>query len=467
MILKGESTGVVVRSRVLGRGPSIDVAVRAFAGCDRPFVLESSGSDGVAGRYSIFGCDPIDSFESDDDDWLIRFSRRISVCPESSSEADSPFSGGWVGFISYEAGAAIEGVGGRKPRYLELPRVSMGLYDCAAVYDYFRRTWKILACDIPGRPSPISIGRRLARLETLLEGSRSVDPIAGPLADEPRPDVSRSEFAERFGRAKAYISAGDIYQVNLTQRYSTRCCHDPLEIFLRMRRVNPAAYSAFLPYDRATILSASPELFLSVRRGKVVTRPIKGTRPRVGDATLDEVRRGELLLSEKDHAELYMIVDLLRNDLGRVSRFGTVRVERTADIESHPTVFHLVSTLSARLREDVTIGEVLRATLPGGSITGCPKIRAMQIIDELEPTERGVYCGNIGYIGVDGSMMFNIAIRTMVHQGSELHLFGGGAIVSDSQPDDEYDEALAKIAGLSRTLTGTGPTTSTEIRLGE
>jgi len=184
----------------------------------------------------------------------------------------------------------------------------------------------------------------------------------------------------------------------------------------------------------------------------VVTRPIKGTRPRVGDEVIDGLRRRELAGSEKDRAELTMIVDLLRNDLGRVCEFGSVRVVSAAELEVHPTVYHLVGTIEGQLRPEWDWADLLRASFPGGSITGAPKIRAMQIIDELEPTCRSVYCGSVGYIGLDGSVCLNIAIRTMIYEAGRLHLFAGGGIVADSDPADEYDETLAKAAGLLRAL---------------
>jgi para-aminobenzoate synthetase component 1 len=227
-------------------------------------------------------------------------------------------------------------------------------------------------------------------------------------------------------------------------------------VYRRLRVSNPAPLSALLIYGDSAVINASPELFLSLRDRHVVTRPIKGTRPRTGDEALDAVWSRELLESEKDHAELTMIVDLLRNDLGRVSEYRSVRVLAPADLEAHPTVFHLVGTIEGRLRPECTWADLFQATLPGGSITGAPKIRAMQIIDELEPTERSVYCGAIGYIGLDGSLQLNVAIRTMILDRGRIHLFGGGAIVADSDPDDEYDETLAKTAGLARSLQAHG-----------
>ena len=223
-------------------------------------------------------------------------------------------------------------------------------------------------------------------------------------------------------------------------------------MYRRLRSVTPSSHAAFLRWDDTAILSASPELFLDLRAGHVVTRPIKGTRPRIGDRAVDLRARRELQDSRKDRAELIMIVDLLRNDLGRVCSYGRVRVVDAGSIEEHPTVFHRVATIEGELAPGRNWLDLLLATFPGGSITGAPKIRAMQIIDKLEPTARGVYCGSIGWIGLDGSMSLNIAIRTMVQVRDRVHVYAGGAIVADSTPEGEYDEMLTKAAGMLRAL---------------
>jgi len=264
--------------------------------------------------------------------------------------------------------------------------------------------------------------------------------------------MTHDQYLEKVRRILEYIAAGDVYQVNLTQRFTTPTAAPPLELYRRLRRTNPAAYAAWLGWGDGAILSSSPELFLDVRDGRVVTRPIKGTRPRIGDPVVDAAAQQELLHSEKDAAELTMIIDLLRNDLGRVCEFGSISVESASTLETHPTVYHLSSTIVGTLREGVSALDLLRAASPGGSVTGCPKIRAMQIINELEPSRRNVYCGSIGYLGLDGSMCMNIAIRTMILDRGMLHLHAGGAIVADSDPQSEYDETLAKARGMFRAL---------------
>jgi para-aminobenzoate synthetase component 1 len=258
-----------------------------------------------------------------------------------------------------------------------------------------------------------------------------------------RSNFSRPAYESAVARAIEYIRAGDIFQVNLSQRFTAGLNVSPQFVYDRLRESSPAKYGACLAYGDFALISNSPELFLSVSpEGHVITRPIKGTRPR-GDGMEAELQR-----SIKDQAELNMIVDLERNDLGRVCEIGSVRVTEPRVIEAHPTVYHGVATIEGHLRDEVTFSDLLRATFPGGSVTGAPKIRAMQIIDELEPCARGAYCGAIGYVAADGSMEFNVAIRTMTARGGLIQIPVGGGIVADSEPAAEYDETLVKAKAM-------------------
>jgi aminodeoxychorismate synthase component I len=249
-----------------------------------------------------------------------------------------------------------------------------------------------------------------------------------------------------------YIAAGDIYQVNLSQRFSAPYGGEAMALYERLRRQSPAPFAAYLDLGEAVVLSASPERFLRVAGRELETRPIKGTRPRGGTPEEDRRLAAELLASPKDRAELVMIVDLERNDLGRVSEYGSVHVPELVRLEAHPTVFHLVATVRGRLRPELSAVDALRACFPGGSITGAPKIRAMQIIEELEPTHRGFYTGAIGYLGWDGCADLNIAIRTIVLIDRHAHFQVGGGIVADSDPCAEYEETLHKGRALMRAL---------------
>ena len=454
---RNEAAGVLVRSPA--GGPTVESALLAFASEPQPFVLESTAPDHRDGRFSVLGFDPIENIESDASDgprWLDDLEQHVGKGERRCGHPGLPFVGGWVGYVAYEAGPALENVRCSKPRDIALPRVRFALYDTVALFDHRQQRWSLAAVDPAGRAGKKRLppSQRLDALQARLWHAPPAPPIdwSHSPADEPAPVITRDGYMDRIRTAKRYIEAGDICQVNLTQRFSAACHASPIDVYRRLRVSNPAPLSALLTYGQSAVISASPELLLTLRDRQIVTRPIKGTRPRTGDDVLDAIRAIDLPSSEKDRAELNMIVDLLRNDLGKVSDFGTVRVVSPGELEAHPTVFHLAATIEGRLRGRSGWADLLRAAFPGGSITGAPKIRAMQIIDELEPTERSVYCGAIGCIGLDGSMCLNIAIRTMLLDRGRIHLFSGGAIVADSDPQDEYDETLAKIAGLKGAL---------------
>ena len=444
----------------------IESAVVIFAqeaGCA---ILESSLQNRSYGRFSIFAFDPVETFSVDRIGPRCPFRSLADHVRDRPAVAAGgihlPFVGGWIGYVAYEAGLTIEGIERTTACGLPLPQMRLCLYDTAAVYDHNSQQWYMTAVAWPNgfaeRRAPV--GERLAALRARLEAASELDPSdfpAMPATAAPMPNMSHRAYLAKVERAKRYIQAGDIYQVNLTQRFVTRTNASPLSLYRRLRRFSPSPHAALLRWGDTAILSSSPELFLEMRDGHVVTRPIKGTRPRGTDAPTDAAYRSELTASEKDRAELTMIVDLLRNDLGRVCKFGSVRVTDPGTIETHPTVFHRVATVTGDLAPDVRWVDLLRAAFPGGSVTGAPKIRAMQIIDELEPTARDVYCGSIGMIGLDGSLSLNIAIRTMVQIGEAVYVYAGGAIVADSEPVEEYRETLAKAAGMFRALNCTEP----------
>jgi para-aminobenzoate synthetase component 1 len=259
-------------------------------------------------------------------------------------------------------------------------------------------------------------------------------------------------------RVKDYIAAGDIFQANFTQRFETAVDVDPRELYVRLRRRNPSPFAAFLDAGRGrAVLGSSPERFLRLRGRDIETRPIKGTRPRGGTPAEDKTSAEELLASAKDAAELAMIVDLERNDLGRVADYGSVRVAEARTLEAYPTVFHLVATVTGELAAGRDAVDLIKASFPGGSITGAPKVRAMEIIEELEPTARSVYTGGLGWIDLAGDMDINIVIRTMLYDRGRVTYQVGGGIVADSDPEAEYDECLAKGRALAEVLGGEGP----------
>lgn len=277
--------------------------------------------------------------------------------------------------------------------------------------------------------------------------------------------MTREQYLSAVRRIKEHIGAGDIYQANLTQQFSCELARGarPESVFLRLRRDHPASFAAFIRRREDAVISASPERFLRVGWSEgeraVESWPIKGTRPRGASAEEDRALRAELLGSEKERAENVMIVDLLRNDLGRVCRYGSVRVAELCAVEEHPTLFHLVSKVKGILRQEVTAGTLLRAAFPCGSITGAPKIRAMQIIDELETERRGLSMGALGYFGFDGALDLNVAIRTMTLKGRRVRFNVGGGVVTDSEPEREYDESLLKARALFNALGVRAPET--------
>jgi para-aminobenzoate synthetase component 1 len=272
--------------------------------------------------------------------------------------------------------------------------------------------------------------------------------VQGKITSNFTPD----SYASAFAAVQDYLQAGDCYQINLAQRFSAAATGDAFGAYLTLRSLSPAPYSAFLSLPHVQILCASPERFLRVQNGSVETKPIKGTRPRGGDVQQDIRLAEELRNHPKDRAENLMIVDLLRNDLGKSCMPGSVRVPKLFEVESYANVHHLVSTVEGKLAEGRDALHVLRDCFPGGSVTGAPKLRAMQIIEQLEPHRRGIYCGTIGYVGFDGNMDSNIVIRTLVHSGKEVRCWAGGGIVADSDEKAEYQETLDKASAMIKLL---------------
>ena len=361
-----------------------------------------------------------------------------------TAAAPLPFSGGAIGFFSYDLARRIEHVPSQAATDLALPDMALGIYDRVLVVDHgSSRAWFVHA------------GLRRGVLKTCLaqlEPPRTVTPpVLAPrfsVTSVVGSDTSLTEYAAAFRRIKRYIRDGDCYQVNYAQRFSARAQGDPWEAYLRLRNLNPAPHAAFLKIPGAAVLSSSPERFLKVNAGEVETKPIKGTRARSLNVMRDRELARALAASEKDRAENLMIVDLLRNDIGKVCVPGSVDVPDLFAIESFARVHHMVSTVRGRLRSGVHALDVLRACFPGGSITGAPKLRAMEIVEELEPTRRGIYCGSIGYITHGGDMDMNIAIRTLVYLGGRLYCWAGGGIVMDSELDGEYQESLDKASAM-------------------
>jgi para-aminobenzoate synthetase component I len=432
------------------------------------FFLDSSLRAGGLGAYSFIGFDPFLLFQAkgttitlneqgvvhrrrgDPLEELRELLRRYQGMPV----AGLPFAGGAVGTFSYELCSQLERIQRTSPDDAGIPDIELGFYDGVLAFEIASgRSW--LAAQAVYRDSPEQIARRLRA--TVDESWRRYRPgqTAEPKRERPidlQANFSKEEYLRAIGRVKNYIAAGDVYQVNLAQRFESELRCPPYTLYERLRRRSPSPFGAYLSGSGGQVLSSSPERFLRIREGRVDTRPIKGTRPRGGTPAEDARLRQELILSAKDRAELLMIVDLERNDLGRVCAPGSIAVDELFRLESHPTVHHLVAAVSGRLREGADIVDCLRAMFPGGSITGAPKVRAMQIIDELEPCRRYGYTGAMGYLGFDGNCDLNIAIRTIFcRQGRAAYHVGGG-IVWDSVPESEYQETLDKGRALHAAL---------------
>jgi para-aminobenzoate synthetase component 1 len=359
-----------------------------------------------------------------------------------------PFSGGVIGYFAYDLARRLGELPASGKPVDGVPELAFGLYDWVVAVDHEKRETHLLsherdpatACDWDGLvalfsnppSSTAETWESLSSLETSLDWPA---------------------YQAAFDRAQRYIAEGDCYQINLTQRFTTRTLGSRWALYQALRYANPAPYGAFLNFPDAQVMSTSPERFIELRGDRAATRPIKGTRPRGRDADSDRRLADELAASAKDRAENLMIVDLLRNDLGKVCATGSVAVPGLFEIESFAHVHHLVSTVTGRLKPGCDALDLLRATFPGGSITGAPKRRAMAIIDELEPHRRGLYCGAIGYIGFDGDMDTSIAIRTLVGRGETVSFGVGGGIVADSEAEREYQECLDKAAPMLRVLT--------------
>ena len=363
---------------------------------------------------------------------------------------DELFSGGAVGYFAYDLARRIESLPEIAADDLSWPEMTVGIYDWAVVCDHNNRQCQLISAN--RHPATAEQWPQLIAL--FEQAAHSTVPAHGPFhaVGELRVNMSRERYAAGVERIRRYLQEGDCYQVNFAQRFSVEVSGSAWSAYLKLRHHNPAPFSAYLNTPFGQILSSSPERFLRLSADAVETRPIKGTRPRVAEAEEDSRLIEELINSPKERAENLMIVDLLRNDLGKCCRPGTIRVPQLFALEHYATVHHLVSVIEGDLSPSEDALSLLRHAFPGGSITGAPKLRAMEIIEELEPHRRGVYCGSIGYIGHNGNMDSSITIRTALFNEGALTFSAGGGIVFDSNSEHEYQEIHHKAAGLLRIL---------------
>jgi para-aminobenzoate synthetase component 1 len=402
---------------------------------------------GGRARYDILSASPQHMLVMHDDkrdafDWL-----REALGEVVGAIDDVPFAGGALGYWSYDLARAACHLPNLASDAECLPRMSVGIYDWALVIDHEQRCARLVSHLRYPETSAL-----LAEIEVRLASPPASSCEKFIVRGKLEFNFTRASYERAFAQVQDYLQAGDCYQINLAQRFCASASGDALEAYLALRNLSPAPYSAFLNLPQAQILCASPERFLRVLNGLVETKPIKGTRPRSDDVIKDQQLAAELAIHPKDLAENLMIVDLLRNDLGKSCEPGSVRVPKLFQVESYANVHHLVSTVQGKLAAGRDALDMLRDCFPGGSITGAPKQRAMHIIEQLEPNQRGIYCGAIGYIGFDGNMDSNIVIRTLIYSNGAMRGWAGGGIVADSTSSAEYQETLDKASAMLSVL---------------
>jgi para-aminobenzoate synthetase component 1 len=453
--------------------PPADEALLRLAALPHCVFFDSAMHHATLGRYSFLSADPFDWIESpaDGSDGLALLAVRLADYRSETVAGLPPFQGGAAGMFGYALRHSLERLPESPFGQRMLPALAVGFYDVVLAFDHVAdRAW-LVSQGWPEREPRRRWQRateRLRQFRTSLEGqcaelpappySGALQPLAAPQHAMPGRERLLSNFSPEgylaaVQRIIDYIGAGDVFQVNLSQQLSFPAREHSLALYRRLRQQDRAPFAGYFDLGAAQLLSASPERFLhATSDGRVETRPIKGTRRRTGNAAHDDAQRGELLASEKDRAENVMIVDLLRNDLSRVCQAPSVQVRQLCSVEEYEHVMHLVSAVVGQLRGGATPCDLLRACFPGGSITGAPKIRAMEIIAELEPTARGAYCGALGYLGFDGAMDTNILIRTITAANGWWQFSVGGGVVAQSDPQREYDETWAKAEGLLRAV---------------
>ena len=441
-----------------------------FAGLESPSILGGNRARVDAGRFSYWAAEPREIFEfhagqSSPFEKLQTALDKYKLDDHQGNYAGFPpremFRGGWIGYFSYELGRYIEKLPETAVDDIGTPLIRLCFYDRFIAYDHIEKGCWLAALQLPGEVEEVE--RKLDSLERLLAQSQEVQVPYPPPGDldnidfsQVRCNMDKDYYLRTVERIRRYIYDGEVYQINFSQRFECDYAAPPIRLFHWQNQYNPSGHAAYIDGGGFHIVSASPEMFITIADNAIRTKPIKGTRPRLSEThgAASQAKRinaenfNDLLHSEKERAELNMIVDLERNDVAKICKPGTRTVIQPRTIETYPTVFHAVATVAGRLREDVTFCDILRAMFPGGSITGAPKIRSMEIIDDIEPTARGPYTGSIGFIGVDGNVCLNIAIRTIIIAGRKAFAQAGGGIVADSDPQSEWAETITKARAL-------------------
>ncbi len=405
------------------------------AGMGRYDILAAAPHRSLVIENGCEGCNPFDLIRGEMGDWLL------------PDDGDIPFAGGAMGYWSYDLARTMMTLPSCAADGERLPLMAIGIYDWALVVDHQLCRTRLVSYQRYAETDAL-----LLRIRQLLQGCGVATSSAFKVHGQIVSNFTYAMYQKAFARVQGYLQAGDCYQINLAQRFIASASGNPLAVYLALRKASPAPYSAFLNLPQVQIMCASPERFIRVTDGQVETKPIKGTRPRDADAQRDRQQAEALRLHPKDRAENLMIVDLLRNDLGKSCVPGTVRVPKLFEVESYAQVHHLVSTVQGELAVGKDALHVLADCFPGGSITGAPKQRAMEIIEQLEPDRRGIYCGVIGYVGFDGKMDSNIAIRTLVYSQGQIRCWAGGGIVADSDCQAEHQETMDKASAMLKIL---------------
>ena len=416
-----------------------------FAHLPYAILLDSANSEHVNSRFDIIAIEPQSTLEVQNNKSIFNhhvdkrncfeiMKHELTKLDDTKANSDLPFNGGWLGYFGYDLGRAIENIPTTIPNDIDLPQMSIGLYLDALIYDKHQNSWFYVS-----QPTI----NRLALYQQYLKVPALKSDFS--LITTWQSNMTEWEYSKKFACIKDYLKSGDCYQINLAQRFTAQFEGSPWTAYKKLRDANKAPFSSFINLPQGAILSISPERFIAVNNRHVETKPIKGTLPRKAEPLADEKQATLLKNSTKDRAENVMIVDLLRNDLGKVAKPGTVKVPSLFAIETFPSVHHLVSTVTSTLGDGYTAVDQLHAAFPGGSITGAPKVRAMEIIEELEPHRRNVYCGSIGYLSACGNMDTSITIRTLVCHQQHIYCWAGGGIVADSKVALEYQETYDKV----------------------
>ncbi|WP_320046145.1 aminodeoxychorismate synthase component I [uncultured Ilyobacter sp.] len=427
-----------------------------------PIILESQKDPGKLGRYSFIMSEPFLVIKSKEDSievWEESFKKTIKGDPLDTvqklldkykvvEKSHIPFTGGAAGYLSYDLCHHIESLPKTVTDDVDIPDLFLGFYDGILAVDHLENKKYLIAHGFKE-----DAGKIIEKLKIKTEKEIGLHrDKTDEKETEFHSNMDKRSYLDSIQKVKDYIYSGDIYQINFTQRFQCILNRSPYTIYERLRSTNPAPFASYMNFGEGEIICCSPERFIQVRDGTIETRPIKGTIARGTTPKEDMKNRKILETSEKDKSELLMIVDLERNDIGRISETGSVKVTELFSIEEYATVFQQVATITGKLKNDISTADILKATFPGGSITGAPKIRAMEIIDELEPTARNIYTGSIGYIGFDGSIDLNIVIRTILCKENNGYFQVGGGIVWDSDPESEYQESLLKGKALKEAL---------------